>query len=47
MCPWQLTGNDNVLRKKTTLPLVRKIWGYLQKYLSIFKVHELYSNWKI
>ena len=47
MCPWRLTGNDNVLRKKSTLPLVRKIWGYLQKYLSIFRVHELYSNWKI
>lgn len=38
-----LTDNDKVLRKKN-LPHRRKIWGYLQKYLSIFKVHELHSN---
>lgn len=44
---WLLTGDDKVLRRKKNkikhnLPPIRKIGGYLQKDLSIFKVHEVY-----
>ena len=43
MCHWLLTGDDKAFRKRR-LPHVRKIWGHLEMYLSIFKVHELHSN---